>query len=252
MTRQSDFRAALLDAAAPVPEGLLNPAAKSAGRRYDVYRNNVTVSLIEALTTAFPLVVKLIGSGTFTRMATIFVRAHPPRSPLMMHYGAELPAFLTGFEPLAHIRYLPDAARFDLAMRQSYHAADSVPLTAATLAAIPQEALGDTRFAMAPATILIPSRWPLHDIWRYNFEADADKPRAISQNILVTRPEFDPAPHPLGPAEYAWFTALKGGHTLADALDAALAVDPAFDMGATLSLALSTAALTALPPEATT
>lgn len=250
MSVQARFRAALLDAAAPVPAGLLDGAANPAGRRYAVYRNNVTVSLIEALATAFPLVEKLIGPGTFKRMATIFVRANPPDSPLMMHYGSGLPAFLEGFEPLAHVAYLPDAARLDLGMRRSYHAADSVPLTGATLAAIPQGDLGDARLPLAPTTVLIPSNWPLHDIWRYNFETGAPKPRAIPQGVLITRPEFDPAPHALGPADTAWFAALGRGETLASALDAATEVDAGFDLGAALSLALATSALTALPPEA--
>ncbi len=243
MTRQSVFRAALLDPDRAVPEGLTDGNGHPTTKRFNVYRNNVTVALVEALRTAFPVIVKLLGDVNFDRLAPLYVRAHPPRTPLMMHYGADMPAFLEGFEPLAHIGSLPDVARLELALRRSYHAADATPLDPARLATMAPEALMVATLCLAPAVQLVPSDWPLFDIWRFNTEDGASKPQPGAQPVLITRAEFDPEPHPLDAASAAWITAVQSGAPLSDAQDAALAHDPEFDLAPLLTLLIQHGAL---------
>lgn len=242
MTCQSAFHAGLLDPSQPMPQGLFDGAARPAGKRYAVYRNNVTTSLVDAMKAAFPLVSKLIGEGNFTQLARLYVRKHPPTSPLMMFYGAEFPMFLADFEPLAHIGYLPDAARLDLELRHSYHAADVTPLDTTPLQTLAPEALLEATITLAPATRILRSQWPLHDIWTFNQNPDADKPRSVAQDVLITRPEFDPEPHLLPPGAAQWMTALEDGSSLGAAQDSALAEMPDFDLTASLTLALRTQA----------
>lgn len=245
-TDQSQFRAALLDAMRAVPDGLLNDGDGPAGKRFDVYRNNVMVSLTDALGVGFPTVKKLIGGQNFKSLAGLYVRAHPPTSPLMMHYGEHLPDFLEQLEQLAHIGYLADCARLDLAMRRSYHAADATPLHPSALA-IETNVLAQKRFALAPSTIILRSAWPLFDIWRFNNEPDAPKPRAVAQDVLITRLEFDPQPHLLPKGGADWFQALSEGEPFAAAHDAVAARTPDFDLTAVLTFALTSGALTKGP-----
>ncbi|MEO1557564.1 MAG: DNA-binding domain-containing protein [Pseudomonadota bacterium] len=233
---QSQFRTALLDPDAPAPTGLHDARGNPATKRFDVYRNNVTVALIDALRTAFPVLVKLLGDQNFDQLASLFVRAHPPDSPLMMHYGAALPGFLDDFAPLAHIGYLPDVARLELALRRSYHAADPPAFDPARLGAVPPEALMASTLVLAAPVQFVPSRWPLVDIWRFNTDAGADKPRATAQSALITRAEFDPQPHALDPVQALWLTQVMAGATLAKAQDTASANDPDFDLTTVLSL----------------
>ncbi|KIN71678.1 HvfC/BufC N-terminal domain-containing protein [Sulfitobacter guttiformis] len=233
---QEQFRAALLDVAAPVPKGLLDACGAPAGSRYGVYRNNVTHSLVEAMKVAFPLARSLLGAQNFDSLMPVFVRANPPKSPMLMHYGVDFPAFLEGFPPLKKLGYLGDVARLDLAFRASYHAADAMPFDATVLQQAP-EVLTNLRLHLAPSTILIRSRWPLFDLWRRATDADAPQPRNEGQAVLVTRPEYDPALNILSPGAATWLIAL-GSLPVGEAVEAAVAAAPEFDFAAALTLAL--------------
>jgi len=245
MTTLRRFRAPLLDPTQDRPEGLRGAAGAPADTRYDVYRNNVTHSLIAALHSAFPLVLKVLGTQNFDRLAPAYVRAHPPTSPLMMHYGADFPDFLAAQPQLSKMGYLPDCARLDLALRRSYHAADSAPFDLEAFQQLTPEEMMQTQLIPAPATVLLRSSWPLFDIWRFNMQADAPKPQMQAQDMLITRPEFDPAPHLLPPSGGDWFAALAEGATLDQAHDTALALVPDFDLGAALGLCFATGAFCA-------
>lgn len=246
---QSEFRAALLDPATPVPEGLLDDQARPAGRRFSVYRNNVAVSLTEAMHQAFPVITKLLGPQNMDGLAGIYLRQHPPTSPLMMFYGESFPEFLAGTEQLAHLGYLPDVARLELALRRSYHAADSQPIAPDALAALSPEDLMRARLGFAPAMRLIRSDWPIHAIWRFNTEDGAPKPQPGAQDVLITRPEFDPSPHLLPPGGFDWITAMQAGRTIGQAFAATTARTPAFDLAATLALLLQGSAITSVTIE---
>lgn len=243
MSDQATFRAALLDPEAPVPPGLGDGRGGPAGRRFDVYRNNVASSLIDALEVGFPAVQKLIGPTNFRAIMAIFLRQHPPQAPMIAVYGAALPGFLADFPPLAHLGYLPDVARLEQALRESYHAADITPLDLAVLHDLPPDALPSARLALAPALRILRSPWPVHAIWDYNMTPGAPKPVATAQDVIVTRPGYDPQMAVLKPGGAAFVLGLAAGHTVAAAHDAAIAEAPDFDMPATLGILIDGKAL---------
>ncbi|MEM1065084.1 MAG: DNA-binding domain-containing protein [Pseudomonadota bacterium] len=246
MPGQTAFADAVLDSRAPVPPGLTNPDGAPAAKRFDVYRNNVVLSLIDALGTAFPVVKKLLGEAGFNTLAQVFVRAHPPRSPMLMFYGEALPRFIEGFEPLAKLGYLPDIARLEQALRESYHASDAAPIDPTALASLSPDALTATRMTLAPSARLIRSPWPIHAIWRFNMEPGAPKPSMAAEDMLVLRPEFDPVPIRLSPGDAAFLTATQAGRPIGTAFEAALGEQAEFDLTALLGVLLGHGAITEL------
>jgi len=205
-TTQTEFRAALLDPGIPAPEGVRNPDGAQATKRFDVYRNNVAVSLTEALETAFPVVRKLVGEDFFHAMAGVFLRAHPPSSPVMMFYGAEMPAFVRDFGPAQSLPYLGDVAALELAFRHSYHAADATAVAPDALGQLAPDTLPHVVFTFAPAVQLVPSRFPLHSIWWANTHGGQNT--QDPEPAIVTRPEFDPMVDALNPEQTAVCAAL--------------------------------------------
>lgn len=245
---QADFTQALLDPAQTVPAGLTDAAGNPAGKRFAVYRNNVAVSLTEALETAFPTLRQLLGPNNFRLLAGVFLRKHPPRSPLMMFYGDAMPDFLAEYARTRPMGYLPDIARLELALRQSYHAADSAALPPGALA-LSTERLMTARFQLAPAVRLLRSDWPIHAIWWMHQVSDAPKPVMQPQDILITRPAFDPAVHLLPAGGAAFLAALMRGVSLGEAFDAATREFQNFDLTGLLGILLSNGALTGIQVE---
>lgn len=246
MAGQAEFAQAILDASLAAPAGLTNPGGAPARKRFDVYRNNVAVSLTEALETGFPVIRKLVGEDFFKAMAGVYLRQHPPTSQLMMFYGQDMPTFLTGFQPVAHLQYLPDVARLELALRQSYHAADAEPLAPEVFQSLPADRLMAARLEFAPAMALIRSHWPVHGIWRMNMEDAAPKPGTQGENVLITRSEFDPVQTTLLPGGGTFIARLMAGARFAEALDAATEQVPDFDLTALLGTLFAGSAITGL------
>ncbi|HKK86965.1 MAG TPA: DNA-binding domain-containing protein [Roseovarius sp.] len=241
---QAQFHDALLDSSKSVPSGLSDGRGQPAGARFSVYRNNVAVSLTDALEVSFPAIHSLIGPENFKKVAGLFLRQHPPKSPMIMVYGDEFPDFLGEFHPLNHIAYLPDVARLEQALRESYHAADADAVDPNALAALPHEALATSRLILAPSLRLVRSRWPIHAIWSYALDKTSPKPKNQAQDVLITRPEYDPECRSLPPGAGVFVANILEGKTLGDAFEKAMHDAPEFDLTGLLTMLLDTASIT--------
>ena len=243
---QSAFAAAVLDPAAPVPPGV----APGQEKRFNVYRNNVVVSLVEALGDAYPAVKQLVGEQFFNAAAGLFVRAHPPRSPLMILYGDGFGEWLGDFEPAASLPYLPDVARLERLLLEARNAADAEPLDAAAfsgaLAGLEPEAAAALHFAPHPAARALASRFPIVSIHERALHGGGG---ALSgaETALVTRPADIANAQSAPPGTAAALNALQNCGSLGAAAEAAAAEGGEF--GAVLTALLSAGALHALADE---
>ena len=118
---QGAFAAALLDAALPVPAGLVVWNGSDPTVRLAIHRNNVIISLVDALGETFAVVRQLVGAEFFAAMARCYVADQPPRSPVLAEYGESFAVWLAGFEPVRTVPYLTDMARLEFARVRAFH-----------------------------------------------------------------------------------------------------------------------------------
>ncbi|MCP4383255.1 MAG: DUF2063 domain-containing protein [Hyphomicrobiales bacterium] len=250
---QAEFAAALRDPAAAVPPEVVGPDGGPAPKRFEVYRNNVLSALGNAIAGAFPAVEKLVGETFFRAMARLYVVDNPPTSAVMLDYGNSFPEFIARFESAASLPYLPDVARLEVAWRESYHAAEAVPLPADALSAVPQIDLPDLIFGLHPSLRLIASRYPIVTIWRMNVSDEPIRPVdfSVGEDALIVRPDAEVEVRVVPPGGVAFVTALMAGETLAVAAAAGQAADAAFDLAGNIAGVVGSGALVELRCSAT-
>ena len=248
------FAAALLEPGTAPPAPLARPAGAAIDRRFAVYRNNVAVSLVNALAEIFPAVQSVVGERFFRAMARAYMAEEPPVSKLVFRYGAGFPAFLERFGPAARMPYLPDLARLERAWLDAYHAADRTPLGPEALAAVEPEALAGLTFRMHPAFRLIRSEYAVFTIFEANRGAAAQRRilAATPEAAMVTRPALAVTVTPLERGAAGFAVALDAGGTLAEATEAAFEADPGFDLSKALTTLIEAGALAATEREGRT
>ena len=235
--RQEGLARAILDPELPVPDGILTPLGDPAGKRFDVYRNNVIVGLIDALADGFPVVNRLVGDAFFRAMARDHARRHPPRSPLMFRYGDRFPEFIAGYGPAAKLPYLADVARLEWAVQEALHAGDAEPCAPDRLAEVPDAMLDKVVLELLPSTRVLASPYPVLSIWRANTGPDTVEIPPRAESVVVARPALETELRPLPPGGAEFLNAIVSGKTLGGA--AALASEVAgFDLAGMIGVML--------------
>ncbi|MCW8125964.1 DNA-binding domain-containing protein [Microbulbifer halophilus] len=249
-TGWAEWTTALLDPDQPTPAGLRAWNGSDPAHRFAVYRNNVTVSLIEALASAFPVTQQLAGEALFRGMAREFVRAAPPRSPLLAEYGADFPAFLADFPPAEAQPWLADTARLELACTRAYHATDAEPVAPEKIQALLEDtdALPASRFSLHPSLHTLQSPWAVASLWAtYQNAGDLDGVDvARAENTWILRSGLQVAVLRMRAGDCHFADALQRRATFAEAAERALQSDPEFDLSACLAVLLREQMITAV------
>lgn len=243
---QALFTAALLDPTLPCPAGLTARNGSDPTRRLAVHRNNVAVSLVDALADTFPVTQQLVGEDFFRAMARTFVQHSPPTSPVMVFYGEALPDFIAGFGPAQALPCLPDMARLEMARVRACHAADAPLMTQADiyLALSSAHRLEEMQIVCQPSVQVVHAPHAVVSLWAAHQDAAlldqlATLDLAQPESALVLRQALDvvvlPVPHGI-----AQFTqALLAQQCLAMATAHAAAANPHFDLTTTFRLLLA-------------
>jgi hypothetical protein len=231
------FSPALLDPQSQPPTVVSGPNQKMALKRYNVYRNNVTVSLIDALAAIFPATQRITGVEFFRAMARFHVRATPPTSPLLFEYGRDFPGFIERYEYAQSMPWLADVARLERAWLDAYHAVDRETLTSEALASIPSDRLAAAVFVPHPATRIFRSDFAAVSIFVANrTEAPVGPIEASApEDALITRPGLDVVVRRLPEGGAIFLTHLLLGEMLGEAAAAAFEASALFDLSANIA-----------------
>lgn len=250
MSPQRCFAEALLEPEQACPPGLITWNASDPARRFAVYRNNVIVSLVDALADTFAVTQELVGEPFFRAMAREFAGANPPTSPLMAFYGEAFPDFIERFPPATSVPYLADVARLEYLRVRAYHAADREPVVTETIAAaLRDEAeLPFLNLSIHPAVSILDSTAAIVSLWAAHHgigDLAAVIPEA-PETALVLRDGLHVEVLQTPRAAGVFIASLKRGETLGAAAAAALTFDPEFDAALPLTLLIQKGAITAL------
>lgn len=247
----ASFASALLKPDLPVPHAVAGPNGKAARQRFNVYRNNVTVSLIDALVAVFPATQRITGVDFFRAMARFHVRVTPPASPLLFEYGGDFPDFIDRYEYARPMPWLADVARIERAWLDAFHAADARPLAPEALASVAPERLAGIVFTPHPATRIVRSPFPAASIFAANRQDGlvAHVGDIGPEDALVTRPDLEVVVRRLPPGGAVFLLRLVSGETLGEAAATAFSDSPGFDLSANIAGMIESGVFTAIDQE---
>jgi hypothetical protein len=226
----------LLDGAIRAPHSTQVPAWL-AGSGLAVYRNNLREGARKALCADYPVVERLVGAPCMRGLAYAFVAEHPSRAGDLALFGHEFPSFLAARYAATAYAYLSDVAKLERAIADCLLAPHDSALALATLANLSPELQGMARCAPTRAWRMLESSYPVLAIWRANQAAAADTEIRLDSGpayVLIRRTEVDVVLHGLNAGEFAFFSGVQRGATLAEAIDQTLGRQPEFDLSRAL------------------
>lgn len=205
-----------------------------------VYRNGFLRTCTEALASSYPTVSRLVGEECFRTLALRYVELHPPCTASLAAYGESFPRFVEDEHDQHRLDYLPAFAMLDRAWTEVYFAEDAQAPdpNALTAMAGDAEAIPALRFSLAPTVRRLSLAFAALDAWarlrRGDLRQRVEVPRT-AEHVLVWRSDGDVSYRLLSAAEHAFVALIAAGRPCGEAAEAALEVDPAFDVAATFA-----------------
>jgi Putative DNA-binding domain len=232
------FARALLDGRLAPPAGLRAWNGSDPAPRFAVYRNNVLVSLSQALAAGFPVTRELVGGEFFDAMAREYVMLEPPTSPVLVEYGDGFAGFIERFPPAGGVPYLADVARLERMRVRAHHAPDAPLLASETLQALMADPgrLAGLRVRLHPACQVLRSRFAVFSIWAAHQLDGSDQRGAALATVRRPLLEVSAMSLPTGTADF--LQALANGEPLAEAATASGRI-PGFDLQASLTVLIT-------------
>ncbi len=205
--------------------------------RFNIYRNNVFVSLTEAIASSFPACFALVGESFFNALARAYIDKTMPQSPLIYLYGEHFPNFLENFPPAQKIPYLADLAKLEWEFLKSTNAKDAAPIIIDKLQTLAPDHMQTCCFTMHPTLFIGQSQWQISNLW---IKIRHDPTRSIekmeqAQFYLIIRPHLQTQIHIISKAMHSFIDKLSKNINFAKAAEETIEAYPDFNLGENLA-----------------
>lgn len=245
---QLKFMNALVDSREVDIDEYLFSSGSDYQERLDLYRNNVLGILSDALRSAYPVVLRLVGDEFFSYMASEFIRHFPSKDGDLHQFGREFPSFLKEFQPVSELPYLPDSARLDWACHEVFFMSDPSPFPITQLKNTPKSHHDYLKFTLSPACRLIASLFPIHRIWEAN-QPEITRPGSVSLDegdiqLLIKRSNLSIQLIPLALEDWNFLLCLESKLSLNEASASVIKNHPEFDLPSALQRFIADSVLT--------
>ncbi|MCB5162128.1 DNA-binding domain-containing protein [Marinomonas algarum] len=205
--------------------------------RFNVYRNNVFVSLIDALADIFPVTQQLVGDEFFRAMAREFVQSNLPTSPVISDYGQGFADFIRSFTPADSVPFLADMAALEQQLLTLTHTAEYPTLDHEQISmAFAQVANpGTLQLSLLPSTQVVVSNFAIGSLYLAHKNQQHSTIATLTLNthesMLLAKSGLYAELRVISPAKVVFIKRLLEGRALGDAIPD----DEHFDLGASLA-----------------
>ena len=200
-----------------------------------IYRNNVRNSLTTALFQTFPTLKKLVGEDFLRAAFHAFILKTPPSQGYINLYGQGFDSFLQHYTPAKTIPYLPDMAKFELALNSAYYAPNDIIIDPQNLLSLSEDQLSTLYLRLNSSVFLLLSVFPLQEIYAYCKDETYPMPNTnLHQERfwMIFRPCNKVKIIPLEKDEFTFLRHTEDGLCLGETLEKTLESCPSFDFSA--------------------
>lgn len=236
--QQRSFAAALFDHHHAVEPMLCATQRGTVASGLAIYRNNVYSNYRNNLAHSYAVLERLVGADYFRQLSDEYIAATPSLSGDVRDYGAGYADFLQAHQVVTQLPYLPDVARLEWQCKVVLARARSTPPDLGFLQTLNSDRYPDLHVQFNHASALLASPYPVLRIWQIN-QPDYTGDETIELNMgashmLVLRHQDTVSVLELGAAEFVFLSQLQQDLRWGDALLAAQAITPDFDLGGCL------------------
>jgi hypothetical protein len=136
--------------------------------RLNIYRQTIFHSLHHALSSSYPVIVKLVGEDFFRFLGQQYIEQYPSVSGDLNRYGDVFFQLLQSLPETEKLPYLADVAQLEWCVQLAENARDCSPFPIEKLMAVAPEHYPNLQFFLHPAVYLLSSIYPVANIWLAN------------------------------------------------------------------------------------